>query len=54
MVDLATGQAPLTGSCTSEPVRFEDCLYLDVKAPQEVFDDNVNDFPLLVWIDLRW
>lgn len=33
-----------------DPRISEDCLYLDVKVPRAVFDNNRRNLPVLVWI----
>jgi acetyl esterase/lipase len=33
-----------------DPRQNEDCLYLDVKSPRAVFENNRNNLPVLVWI----
>ncbi|KAK0612252.1 Alpha/Beta hydrolase protein [Immersiella caudata] len=51
-IEQVTGSAPPppTGPPPPDPRQNEDCLYLDVKSPRAVFENNRKNLPVLVWI----
>ncbi|KAK5662492.1 hypothetical protein OQA88_8404 [Cercophora sp. LCS_1] len=54
MLETITGQPPPPGGpppvTLPDPRISEDCLYLDVKAPRAVLENNQRNLPVLVWI----
>lgn len=53
LIETITGQPPTGGPpppTGPDPRESEDCLYLDVKSPRSVFDNNKRNLPVLVWI----
>ncbi|KAK1756998.1 Alpha/Beta hydrolase protein [Echria macrotheca] len=53
LFETLTGQPPPSGPAPPsgpDPRESEDCLYLNVKSPRKVFDNNLSNLPVLVWI----